>query len=82
MQTGERRPIDHFHYLTWPDFGVPTSPATFLAFLFEVRKTGVMSADVGPCVIHCRHVSLFCIKLLTANCVNRLPVCYCIRLIF
>ena len=54
MQTGETRPIYHFHYLTWPDFGVPTSPATFLAFLFEVRKTGVMSADDGPCVIHCR----------------------------
>ncbi|XP_078365840.1 uncharacterized protein LOC144650067 isoform X1 [Oculina patagonica] len=53
MLTGERRPIDHFHYLTWPDFGVPTSPATFLAFLFEVRKSGVMSADAGPCVIHC-----------------------------
>lgn len=72
MQTGERRPIDHFHYLTWPDFGVPTSPATFLAFLFEVRKSGVMSADAGPCVIHCRYVSdffpymyvsLFCIEL-------------------
>ena len=54
MQTGETRPIYHFHYLTWPDFGVPTSPATFLAFLFEVRKTGVMFADEEPCVIHCR----------------------------
>lgn len=53
ISTGETHPIYHFHYLTWPDFGVPTSPATFLAFLFEVRKTGVMSADVGPCVIHC-----------------------------
>lgn len=53
ISTGETRPIYHFHYLTWPDFGVPTSPATFLAFLFEVRKTGVMSADIGPCVIHC-----------------------------
>lgn len=51
--TGEKRPIEHFHYLTWPDFGVPTSPATFLAFLFEVRRAGVMSNDVGPCVIHC-----------------------------
>lgn len=53
MLTGERRSIDHFHYLTWPDFGVPTSPSTFLAFLFEVRKAGVLSPDVGPCVIHC-----------------------------
>lgn len=51
--TGERRSIAHFHYLTWPDFGVPTSPGTFLAFLFEVRKAGVLSSDVGPCVVHC-----------------------------
>lgn len=51
--TRERRSIQHFHYLTWPDFGVPTSPATFLAFLFEVRRAGVMSNDMGPCVIHC-----------------------------
>ncbi|XP_073233034.1 tyrosine-protein phosphatase non-receptor type 2-like isoform X2 [Porites lutea] len=51
--SGEKRVIYHFHYFTWPDFGVPTSPATFLAFLFEVRKAGVLSSDVGPCVIHC-----------------------------
>ncbi|XP_067052052.1 tyrosine-protein phosphatase non-receptor type 2-like isoform X2 [Acropora muricata] len=51
--TGEKRCIYHFHYQTWPDFGVPTSPATFLAFLFEVRQKGVLSPDVGPSVIHC-----------------------------
>lgn len=51
--TGERRSIYHFHYMTWPDFGVPTSPATFLAFLFEVRKAGVLSPDVGPSLVHC-----------------------------
>lgn len=32
-KTGEKREIYHFHYTTWPDFGVPESPASFLNFL-------------------------------------------------
>ena len=30
---GESREVLHFHYTTWPDFGVPTCPDTFLQFL-------------------------------------------------
>ena len=43
----------HFHYTTWPDFGVPTSPTAFLNFLKVVREAGALEADVGPAVIHC-----------------------------
>ncbi|XP_020897721.1 tyrosine-protein phosphatase non-receptor type 1 isoform X2 [Exaiptasia diaphana] len=53
IKKDEKRTIYHFHYLHWPDFGVPSSPATFLSFLFEARNTGVLSNDVGPAVIHC-----------------------------
>ena len=52
-QTGERREILHFHYTTWPDFGVPESPASFLNFLFKVRESGCLNADEGPVVVHC-----------------------------
>ncbi|CAG0879893.1 unnamed protein product [Cyprideis torosa] len=45
--------VFHFHYTTWPDFGVPESPAAFLAFLDSVRRSGALSPDVGPCVVHC-----------------------------
>ncbi|KAM9223240.1 tyrosine-protein phosphatase non-receptor type 2 isoform 4-T4 [Leptosomus discolor] len=51
--SGESRMIFHFHYTTWPDFGVPESPASFLNFLFKVRESGSLSAEHGPAVVHC-----------------------------
>ncbi|XP_030220896.1 tyrosine-protein phosphatase non-receptor type 1 [Gadus morhua] len=53
LVTQETREILHFHYTTWPDFGVPESPASFLNFLFKVRETGCLSAEHGPVVVHC-----------------------------
>ncbi|XP_051926155.1 tyrosine-protein phosphatase non-receptor type 2 [Hippocampus zosterae] len=53
MSTGEKREIHHFHYTTWPDFGVPESPASFLKFLLKVRESGALGADHGPAVVHC-----------------------------
>ncbi|XP_078543619.1 tyrosine-protein phosphatase non-receptor type 2 isoform X3 [Lissotriton helveticus] len=50
---GESREIYHFHYTTWPDFGVPESPASFLNFLAEVRESGSLNSEHGPAVIHC-----------------------------
>ncbi|KAE8288396.1 Tyrosine-protein phosphatase non-receptor type 2 [Larimichthys crocea] len=51
--TGESRDIYHFHYTTWPDFGVPESPASFLNFLFKVRESGSLGPEHGPSVVHC-----------------------------
>ncbi|XP_057686246.1 tyrosine-protein phosphatase non-receptor type 1 isoform X2 [Corythoichthys intestinalis] len=53
LSTLETREILHFHYTTWPDFGVPESPASFLNFLFKVRESGCMNSDRGPVVVHC-----------------------------
>ncbi|CAG5885086.1 tyrosine-protein phosphatase non-receptor type 2 isoform 1-T2 [Menidia menidia] len=53
INTGEKREIYHFHYTTWPDFGVPESPASFLNFLFKVRESGALGVDHGPAVVHC-----------------------------
>ncbi|XP_027891405.1 tyrosine-protein phosphatase non-receptor type 2 [Xiphophorus couchianus] len=53
INTGEKREIHHFHYTTWPDFGVPESPASFLNFLFKVRESGALGLDHGPAVVHC-----------------------------
>ncbi|XP_041868289.1 tyrosine-protein phosphatase non-receptor type 2 isoform X4 [Melanotaenia boesemani] len=53
LNTGEKREIYHFHYTTWPDFGVPESPASFLNFLFKVRESGALGVDHGPAVVHC-----------------------------
>ncbi|CAH2284721.1 tyrosine- phosphatase non-receptor type 2 isoform X2 [Pelobates cultripes] len=53
INTSEVREIYHFHYTTWPDFGVPESPASFLNFLFKVRDSGSLGPAYGPCVVHC-----------------------------
>ncbi|XP_053173700.1 tyrosine-protein phosphatase non-receptor type 1-like [Scomber japonicus] len=53
LSTQETREILHFHYTTWPDFGVPESPASFLNFLIKVRESGCLNSDQGPVVVHC-----------------------------
>uniref|UniRef100_A0A1A8MXL8 protein-tyrosine-phosphatase n=1 Tax=Nothobranchius pienaari TaxID=704102 RepID=A0A1A8MXL8_9TELE len=53
LLTHETREILHFHYTTWPDFGVPESPASFLNFLFKVRESGCLNSEHGPVVVHC-----------------------------
>nr|XP_035920550.1 tyrosine-protein phosphatase non-receptor type 1 isoform X3 [Halichoerus grypus] len=53
LTSQETREILHFHYTTWPDFGVPESPASFLNFLFKVRESGSLSTEHGPVVVHC-----------------------------
>ncbi|XP_022686245.1 tyrosine-protein phosphatase non-receptor type 1-like isoform X2 [Varroa jacobsoni] len=47
------RDVLHFHYVNWPDFGVPRSPNDFLDFLEDVRYSGCLDANVGPAVVHC-----------------------------
>jgi len=49
----ESRDVLHFHYTTWPDFGVPSCPDTFLEFLGAVRESGSLESDAGPAVVHC-----------------------------
>ncbi|KAJ8738000.1 hypothetical protein PYW08_000595 [Mythimna loreyi] len=53
LESGECRDVTQFHYTTWPDFGVPTSPIAFLQFLKRVRESGVLDPTDGPPVIHC-----------------------------
>lgn len=53
VDSNESRDILQFHYITWPDFGVPSSPTAFLEFLRKVRADGVLEDSVGPAVVHC-----------------------------
>ncbi|KAL3284194.1 hypothetical protein HHI36_018358 [Cryptolaemus montrouzieri] len=53
LENDTSRDILQFHYTTWPDFGVPSSPIAFLQFLHKVRNEGVLEADVGPAIVHC-----------------------------
>lgn len=51
--SNDSREILQYHYITWPDFGVPSSPMAFLEFLRKVRAENVLEETVGPAVVHC-----------------------------
>lgn len=53
MESSESREVLQFHYTTWPDFGVPTSPVAFLEFLKKVRSSGALDSELGPAIVHC-----------------------------
>ncbi|XP_065080738.1 tyrosine-protein phosphatase non-receptor type 61F isoform X1 [Ochlerotatus camptorhynchus] len=53
LESSKTREVVQFHYTTWPDFGIPSSPVAFLQFLKEVRESGALDKDVGPPIIHC-----------------------------
>lgn len=53
LESSKTREVVQFHYTTWPDFGIPSSPVAFLQFLKEVRDSGALDKDVGPPIIHC-----------------------------
>ena len=55
-QTGRRRQVRHFHYLSWPEMGVPSSSVTLLDFLREVQKNFATLNTKSPITVHCRSV--------------------------
>lgn len=49
QQTCEQRQVSHFQYLSWPDYGVPTSAVTLIDFLGAVkRQQRKMVNTLGP----------------------------------
>ncbi|XP_012720966.2 tyrosine-protein phosphatase non-receptor type 9 isoform X1 [Fundulus heteroclitus] len=63
-QSGEKREICHYLYVSWPDFGVPKSASAMLDFrehVLERRKSAVQSLGSSwrgppggpPVVVHC-----------------------------
>uniref|UniRef100_A0A8C9TB12 protein-tyrosine-phosphatase n=1 Tax=Scleropages formosus TaxID=113540 RepID=A0A8C9TB12_SCLFO len=64
LHNTEQRQVTHFQYLSWPDYGVPTSAVTLIDFLGAVKrqqkaavkamKPQWMSQQGGPpMVVHC-----------------------------
>ncbi|XP_066583750.1 tyrosine-protein phosphatase 10D isoform X2 [Prorops nasuta] len=45
------RVIQHFHFTTWPDFGVPSPPQTLARFVRAFRER--VRPDQRPIVVHC-----------------------------
>lgn len=52
MSKGDQnRIIRHFHFTTWPDFGVPNPPQTLVRFVRAFRER--VGADQRPIIVHC-----------------------------
>ncbi|XP_050561388.1 tyrosine-protein phosphatase 10D isoform X1 [Spodoptera frugiperda] len=47
----EQRVLKHFHFTTWPDFGVPDPPTTLARFVRAFRER--CPPDARPVVVHC-----------------------------
>ncbi|XP_068211082.1 tyrosine-protein phosphatase 10D-like [Palaemon carinicauda] len=45
------RIVRHFHFTTWPDFGVPDPPHTLVSFVREFRQ--IIGPDPKPIIVHC-----------------------------
>ncbi|KAK8744117.1 hypothetical protein OTU49_001005 [Cherax quadricarinatus] len=45
------RVVRHFHFTTWPDFGVPEPPQTLVRFVRSFRER--VGPDQKPIVVHC-----------------------------
>ena len=48
------RSIYHYHFLPWPDYGVPGDPGSVLNFLNIVNTKQDSIKEAGPVVVHCR----------------------------
>ncbi|KFQ83372.1 Receptor-type tyrosine-protein phosphatase kappa, partial [Phoenicopterus ruber ruber] len=46
------RAVEQFHYLLWPDHGVPRNPAQLLCLVEVVNKRS-LEAPAGPVLVHC-----------------------------
>lgn len=53
---GEQRRIYQFHYISWPDHGVPQETKALLDILESVDNLTTQNLTVSPIVVHCRFV--------------------------
>ncbi|KAK2147610.1 hypothetical protein LSH36_545g04026 [Paralvinella palmiformis] len=49
----EDRKIYQYHFMSWPDHGVPQDPGPVLDFLQDVNDKQDHISNVGPVVVHC-----------------------------
>lgn len=82
-----QRVIRHFHFTTWPDFGVPNPPHTLVRFVRAFRER--IGPDQRPIVVHCsagvgRSGTFICLdrilqQILVADYVDIFGIVYAMR---
>lgn len=51
--TQEAKTVTHFHYVAWPDFGVPDTPDEFAAFFDLLHEHRCFTDPDRPSIVHC-----------------------------
>jgi len=51
--TQETRTVTHFHYVAWPDFGVPETPDEFATFFDLLHEHRCFTDPDRPSIVHC-----------------------------
>ena len=50
----KRHIVNHYHYVGWPDAGVPEDPAAMLDYLWDARlRQAAEGPSAGPMTVHC-----------------------------
>ena len=50
----KRQIVYHYHFVGWPDSGVPADPASMLDYLWDARlRQNEAGPSVGPMTVHC-----------------------------
>ncbi|XP_060530895.1 tyrosine-protein phosphatase 10D-like isoform X2 [Cylas formicarius] len=83
----QQRVVRHFHFSTWPDFGVPNPPHTLVRFVRAFRER--VPPDQRPIVVHCsagvgRSGTLICLdrilqQIQTSDYVDIFGIVYAMR---
>jgi len=50
---GQSRTIRQFHYIDWPEQGIPKTADSFIDFITQVHKTKEQFGQIGPITVHC-----------------------------
>lgn len=53
FKNSENRKLVQYHYLGWPDGGIPSTTASFLNFLGKIRSNEAYQDTDRPIVVHC-----------------------------
>ncbi|XP_076470387.1 receptor-type tyrosine-protein phosphatase epsilon-like isoform X2 [Babylonia areolata] len=53
LQEGETREVTQYHYVSWPDFGVPLTASLVSFWRFVTRKRAEGGGQGSPILVHC-----------------------------
>ena len=53
-QFQEEKPVTQYHYIGWPDHGIPTTTSSMIKLRKLVNDEYDEKQNKGPIIVHCR----------------------------